>query len=828
MVTNGVPVEVTVASPEMLELTATTEPGAAWCASPRRSPRSCATRAAEHDREASFPHASVDALKRAGYFTAPIPAEHGGLGVTSVHDVVVASSRLARGDASVAIGVNMHLVDRAEHRARAGRPRSRAGDERRAAAFGASMAAIARDGVVMATAISELGQDLTRPAHDGDPHAARAGGSTAARRSAPMSPAATVLYTAVTFVDDDGVERYGYAPVPPDAAGVEIHGDWDALGMRASGSHSVTFTGVEVPRAALRGGFLGRRREAYMERNLVAGPVPRVGLAGHRGERGGGCHRRAVAREPDRAFARRWSPRTRSSSAPAGRRCRAPRRWSTTATASSSRCSPRRRRRRRSSTRRRPGSSTARSRCRAAPATSTATRSRARTATSAPAASCTRSAPTAPTTCSATSRSAATTSCTEDARRHASRSSRSSTSAVCGRVRPLRDRRRVRHDRGRRHAARADRQLVHRRLAGPAAGLVLPGARLLTWRRMRLAGDFAVNVLGRTTAASPARRRARRGPLRGARARCARGDRVRHSRPSTPPATTGSSSAASARLRLSAERATRSSTSPAASAPSTPTTRRSHVRIPRTHRRHHRTARPRARDVPRRRLAARRRLPLRDRPRARRAARLSRPPGSTPCRPRRSRRSPASATSSTWRRSQPGETVLDLGSGSGTDSFIAADLVGPAGRVTGVDMTDAQLAKARRLRDGLGLHHVTFVEGLIEEPPVAPGSVDVVISNGVINLAPDKDAVFRAVARALRPGGRLALADIVAARELIEPRGATSRCGRRASPARSRRTTTSTRSRPPACRSSACARTRTTASSRRARRRPRTSTAWRA
>jgi arsenite methyltransferase len=117
---------------------------------------------------------------------------------------------------------------------------------------------------------------------------------------------------------------------------------------------------------------------------------------------------------------------------------------------------------------------------------------------------------------------------------------------------------------------------------------------------------------------------------------------------------------------------------------------------------------------------------------------------------------------------QAGETILDLGSGSGTDSFIAAYLTGPTGRVMGVDMTDAQLAKARRLRDAHGLRHVVFVEGLIEDPPSEPGVVDVVISNGVINLAPDKDAVFRAIADTLRPGGRLAVADIVSARELIE------------------------------------------------------------
>jgi arsenite methyltransferase len=117
---------------------------------------------------------------------------------------------------------------------------------------------------------------------------------------------------------------------------------------------------------------------------------------------------------------------------------------------------------------------------------------------------------------------------------------------------------------------------------------------------------------------------------------------------------------------------------------------------------------------------------------------------------------------------EPGDTVLDLGSGSGTDAFVAAHLTGPTGRVIGVDMTAAQLAKARRLRDGSGLEHVRFVEGLIKAPPVDAESVDVVISNGVVNLALDKDAAFGAAAQALRPGGRLAIADIVSARELVE------------------------------------------------------------
>jgi arsenite methyltransferase len=113
-----------------------------------------------------------------------------------------------------------------------------------------------------------------------------------------------------------------------------------------------------------------------------------------------------------------------------------------------------------------------------------------------------------------------------------------------------------------------------------------------------------------------------------------------------------------------------------------------------------------------------------------------------------------------------GEDVLDLGSGSGTDSFVAALKTGPHGRVLGVDMTDEQLAKARRLAEEGGFGQVEFRAGYIEKPPVDEGGIDCVISNGVINLSPDKEAVFAAAARALRPGGRLALADIVSERQL--------------------------------------------------------------
>ncbi len=251
------------------ELAAKTESGARLVTLAEELADELAPRAVDHDRAGTYPFDSFAALTGRRYFAAPVPEEYGGLGVMLVHDLAVASSRLAHGDAAVAIGVNMHMQV-AVNIVRRWQLGVATGNEPHAAAFAASMELISRNGMVMAAALSEPDQDLTRP-------------TTIATRTesgwridghkimCTMSPSATMLITAVTFTDTDGEERFAFAQIPSDTPGVEVLDDWDALGMRASGSNSVKFDGVELPETAIRGGFPTGDPLPYMERNLPAG-----------------------------------------------------------------------------------------------------------------------------------------------------------------------------------------------------------------------------------------------------------------------------------------------------------------------------------------------------------------------------------------------------------------------------------------------------------------------------------------------------------------------------------------------------------------------------
>jgi arsenite methyltransferase len=119
-------------------------------------------------------------------------------------------------------------------------------------------------------------------------------------------------------------------------------------------------------------------------------------------------------------------------------------------------------------------------------------------------------------------------------------------------------------------------------------------------------------------------------------------------------------------------------------------------------------------------------------------------------------------------RIEPGEVMLDLGCGAGTDLLIAAQMTGAGGHAIGVDMTPAMLERAAASARAMGLANVYVHEALIESLPLADGSVDVVISNGVIDLVPDKDAAFAEIDRVLRPGGRVQFADVVIHHEVSE------------------------------------------------------------
>ena len=252
------------------QLEAITEPGRRLVRLAEELAADFATRAAQHDREGSFAHENVEALRRTGYLAAPIPPECGGMGVESVHDLLVASTRLARGDASTTIGVNMHLGN-ALRQVRGWRRALAGGDRIRAASFAEAMERIAAGEMVIAAGITEAGRELTEPATT----ARREGDGwviDGAKIFGTFAPAATHLTVSATLAEGDGSERYGMFSVPVAAAGVEVNDDWDALGMRGSGSGSIALHAVRVPEHALRGEFpVGEWSPPVLERYMNAG-----------------------------------------------------------------------------------------------------------------------------------------------------------------------------------------------------------------------------------------------------------------------------------------------------------------------------------------------------------------------------------------------------------------------------------------------------------------------------------------------------------------------------------------------------------------------------
>jgi alkylation response protein AidB-like acyl-CoA dehydrogenase len=254
------------------QLEAITEPGRRLVLLAEDLAADFATRAAQHDREGSFAHENVGALRRTGYLAAPIPLECGGMGVESVHDLLVASTRLARGDASTTIGVNMHLGN-ALRQVRGWRRALAAGDPARAATFAGAIERIAAGEMVIAAGITEAGRELTEPATT----ARREGDGwviDGAKIFGTFAPGATHLTVSATLVDEDegGEDRYGMFSVPLTAAGVSVNDDWDALGMRGSGSGSISLRAVRVPAGALRGEFpVGEWNAPVLERYMNAG-----------------------------------------------------------------------------------------------------------------------------------------------------------------------------------------------------------------------------------------------------------------------------------------------------------------------------------------------------------------------------------------------------------------------------------------------------------------------------------------------------------------------------------------------------------------------------
>lgn len=254
----------------MKAIEARTEAGARLVALGEALARELEPLAARDDASGDYGAEQLARVVESGFAYGAVPAECGGMGVESVHDLALAGSRLARGDAATAIGINMHAIAMAAL-AQQWRRSLAAGQPSRAARLAAGLESIVQRRDIVAALISEPDQDLTAPKTT-----ARIEGESAVINGrkvfCTMTPGATIVNVAVTYQGPASAPRYGFVSIPHPHPGLVEHGDWDALGMRASGSGSVSFEDCRVPAASIRDlGPAGEYSAAFVERYLNSG-----------------------------------------------------------------------------------------------------------------------------------------------------------------------------------------------------------------------------------------------------------------------------------------------------------------------------------------------------------------------------------------------------------------------------------------------------------------------------------------------------------------------------------------------------------------------------
>jgi len=250
------------------ELMPVTAPGARLVELAEQHARDFATRADQHDRQGTFPFENVDALRKSGVMAACVPEELGGLGVNSIHDYVLAINRLGRGDGSTAIAANMHIF-RPWWMTRYWRAAKEGGDHRVVERLETLLRQIGAGEVIMCALISEAGTDLLHPLVEAT--RTKGGWQLNGRKIfGTMSPAANLMDVACRIRDHEGSPRRAIARVASGAPGMQIMNNWDALGMRGSGSHDVLFTDCFVAEAdVLDTGPWGDWSEVFVAANLV-------------------------------------------------------------------------------------------------------------------------------------------------------------------------------------------------------------------------------------------------------------------------------------------------------------------------------------------------------------------------------------------------------------------------------------------------------------------------------------------------------------------------------------------------------------------------------